>query len=99
LFACLSVAVYAVLQTRRYERNFGSVVLGTNQERVRELLGRPASVTDGTKAEYGFSRSKTAIRSDVAEEYWYYCMYAPEVWAVSFGKDRKVVTTYRLSSP
>ena len=95
----LCAAGYAVALDRRYQRSFPLIAAGDSQERVRELLGRPDSITDGTKGEYGHVRAASEVRSDVAQEYWYYCVYAPHVWAVSFDRDRKVVRTYELISP
>ena len=92
-------AGYAVFLDLRYQRSFPLIVAGDSEQRVRELLGRPASVTDGTKSEYGYPRAASEVRSDVAQEYWYYCVYAPHVWAVSFDRERKVVRTYELISP
>ncbi|MEO7678919.1 MAG: hypothetical protein ABIV39_19370, partial [Verrucomicrobiota bacterium] len=94
--AAICAAGYAVALDRRYQRSFPLIVAGDSEQHVRTLLGRPDSITDGTKAEYGLPRSASEVRSDVAQEYWYYCVYAPHVWAVSFDKDRKVVRTYEL---
>jgi hypothetical protein len=97
--AAICAAGYAVALDRRYQRSFPLIVTGDSEQRVRELLGRPDSITDGTKGEYGYTRAASEVRSDVAQEYWYYCVYAPHVWAVSFDKERKVVRTYELISP
>jgi hypothetical protein len=97
--AAVCAAGYAVALDRRYQRSFPLIVAGDSVQRVRDLLGRPDSITDGTKGEYGYTRSPSQVRSDVASEYWYYCVYAPHVWAVSFDRDRKVVRTYELISP
>ena len=99
IILAITASVYAVWRTRLCERNFPLVATGDSQSRVKELLGRPASITDGTKAEYGLPRSDSEIRKDVAAEFWYYCMYVPDVWVVSFDKDQKVVRKYQLSSP
>lgn len=95
----ICAASYAVTLDRRYQRGFPLIADGDTEQRVRELLGRPASITDGTKSEYGYPRAASDVRSDVAQEYWYYCIYAPHVWAVSFDKERKVVRKYELISP
>lgn len=99
IVAAIVAAGYSVVLDRRYQRSFPLIVAGDSVQRVSDLLGRPDSITDGTKGEYGYTRSPSQVRSDVAQEYWYYCVYAPHVWAVSFDKDRKVVRTYELISP
>jgi hypothetical protein len=100
VLVCLAVGTscYAFWQARRYERNLPLVQSGDSPQRVRALLGRPWDVTDGTKYAYGLPRASHEIRTDVAQEYWYYCMYAPAAYAVSFGHDGKVVRAYRLVS-
>jgi len=99
ILACAVISGRAIYQTQRYEHYYKSIEVGTRKEKVRDLLGSPDSVTDGTKAEYGFSRSKNDIREDVTEEFWYYCMYAPEIWFVSFGKDGTVISKGHMISP
>ncbi len=99
IVAAICAAGYAIVLDRRYQRAFPSIVDGDTEVRVRELMGRPASITDGTRSEYGYPRAASEVRSDVAQEYWYYCIYAPHVWAVSFDKERKVVRKYELISP
>ena|ERR1051325_10064994 len=97
--AAVCAAGYAVALDRRYQRSFPLIATRDSVQQVRDLLGRPDSITDGTKGEYGYTRSPSQVRGDVAQEYWYYCVYAPQVWAVSFDRDRKVVRTYELISP
>lgn len=99
IVAAICAAGYSVALDRRYQRSFPSIVAGDSEQRVRDLLGRPDSITDGTKGEYGYTRGTSEVRSDVTQEYWYYCVYAPHVWAVSFDRERKVVRTYELDSP
>jgi hypothetical protein len=99
LFISIGTSGYAIWQANRYERNFPNVQIGDSKQRVRGLLGRPWSVTDGTKAEYGLPRVASEIRPDVTEEFWYYCMYAPGVWSVSFDREHKVIGKKHLISP
>ena len=89
LVLAVFAAGYAVCLDLRYQHRFPLIVAGDSDGRVHELLGRPASITDGTKGECGYPRAASEVRSGVAEEYWYYSIYAPHVWAVSFDKERK----------
>jgi hypothetical protein len=65
------------------------VTEGDSQQRVRELLGQPYKITDGTKGLVPDALRKN--RSDIVEDYWYVCIYAPHALQVSFNKDKKVV--------
>jgi len=91
--------IFAVSETHRYQNNYTHLQRGDSKEKVRQLLGSPDSITDGSKAEYGFERSPDEIPPQVFEEYWYYCKYGPEVWSVAFNKEEIVINTYHLISP
>jgi hypothetical protein len=97
--AAIGLASFAAWQVHRYTRDFPLVHVGDSQQRVKGILGRPWRITDGSSDEYGFPRSGSRIAPDVAEEFWYYNMYLPEIWAVSFGGDHKVIRSDHLTSP
>jgi hypothetical protein len=99
LLASIGTMSHAVWQNNRRYRNFSLIQNGDSQQKVKDLIGRPSRITKGTESEYGYQRLPSEISPKVAEEFWYYSLYAPEVWSISFDQEKTVVATAHLISP
>jgi len=101
-FLGLAIAgfIFAIGYHAVCELGYSVVKVGDSERRVWLLLGHPWEVSDGTRGPYGWPRGKDEMpNSPVTKEYWYYCIYLPQMWVVSFDAAGHVITKGKIVSP
>ena|ERR1043166_6340098 len=91
---CVAFAASNLYKMEKWRSTFERVQTGDSFPRVKELMGSPPIVTDGTVSVFGDKKVGSEITAGIVEEYWYPSFFTPEQWSVGFGSDHKVISKH-----